>query len=61
MKPESKKVTVEWKYLLRRIASKSKRSTLIGVGKELAGWGLERDCFDCSRKLHLLPDGKPCM
>lgn len=36
MKPESKKVTVEWKYLSRRIANKSKRSTLIGVGR--LGW-----------------------
>ena len=33
MKPERKKVTVEWKYPSRR---KRKRSTFIGVGR--LGW-----------------------
>ena len=61
MKPESKKVTVEWKYSSR---GKRKRSTFIGVekdlvGKELAGWGVERVCFDGSRKLHFVTGWEP--
>lgn len=61
MKPESKKVTVEWKYSPRR---KRKRSTFIGVekdlvGKGLAGWGLELSCFDGSQKLHFVSGWEP--